>query len=134
MNIAQKVALLFSRRELILNGEFATDVAGWTSVGGTQTWVAGALRRDPGGGAVGSYQDVPTVPGRQYRVVSNWASVSGTGSFGLFLYTSGGFTTAAGSTLVSGTPLFVTATSATTRIYLYSDGTRVVDFFSVSMK
>jgi hypothetical protein len=120
---------------LVVNGTFDVDAANWgTSGAGTQTWVAGALRRDAAGTASGSFQDVPTVPGKTYNITGAFSLVGGAGAVGVFAYTGGGFGSAAGSIAISGGLLKVQATSATTRIYLYTDGTRVADFDNISVK
>lgn len=119
--------------ELIANGRFDADIAGWTNAGGgSQQWVAGKLRAS----FTGAWAEFASVAGRVYEIRADAAVVSGAGSYGVYTYPGGGF-----SPLIDyidapsiGAVLRITATSATTRVYLYSDGTRVVDWDNVSVR
>jgi hypothetical protein len=121
--------------EKVINGDFATDISGWTNtLAGSASWVNGAMRRTASAGN-GCYQDIPVTPGSTYLIKGKVSLVSGTaGTYAIFVYHGASFGTIAGNISTPGGSTIVTATTTVLRVYLYNDGDRVADFDNISVK
>lgn len=129
--------------ELVTNGEFATDISGWTSsdagAGATDAWDAGsggrmALPRIDGSNLARSYQGITTVPGRLYRVaVVLSGSIAGTLRASTTTGLSGNLLTA--TILVGSNSFTFTATGATSYVS-FNSGTNASTMYidSVSVR
>lgn len=115
--------------ELVTNGTFDTNIAGWNpgfSNSGTATWDNGRLRNPQRGSAV--QRGVQTVAGKSYKVSALLES-NGVGNTQIYISNS---TATSGNYLAVSKPviggpkvidLFFTATAATTYVWLYVGGT-----------
>lgn len=73
MHSALKIALLLSRRNLVVNGNFDSDTAGWTLsqtvTASVPSWDAGVLKMNSdGSGFSRADQSIPTIAGRTYTI------------------------------------------------------------------
>lgn len=121
--------------ELVVNGTFDVNTAGWSGQAATLSQVAGALSVEAFSGAGGAYQDVPTVAERWYEITAN--SLSDV-SASLKVYAGGAFTELlydgpAAATARQIRAIFK-ATSASSRVYLRNTGTSTVLYDDISVR
>lgn len=126
--------------ELVTNGDFVSDVSGWSVSGtGSISWDAGKLRLTTTSGSPYFYQSFSTVVGRWYEATIVFDSRVGTGNQALYIGTAAG----SGANL-SGANTFTTpgtyrrwfrASATTTFISVQSASTTTSsDWESVSIK
>ncbi len=65
--------------ELVTNGDFATNLIGWSNKSSTSTWVSGSARIDNSIGNVvsGLFQNVGLVLGKTYKLKATLKLISG---------------------------------------------------------
>jgi hypothetical protein len=106
---------------LVTNGDFASDVSGWTDFeGGVSTWSAGSIVVTNGTAATGnSRQSIATTSGKTYRLSLTCTALSGVATtFARVGSTSGGGEIINAIVLIAGQTYnaYFTATSSTTHI------------------
>lgn len=84
-NGASLAAYVAGQPELVTNGDFATDLTGWSAAASTSpatvVWSAGAAVVDTSGGGTARFRStVPTVAGRLYRISSTGTLAIAVGS------------------------------------------------------
>lgn len=121
--------------ELVANGDFAADVAGWLNNSATIAWLSGAMQVTTSSGAGGAYQDVTVSVGKTYQVSGAWLDtaqaslrVYATDFNGALIFDS---QDTAGPAAKSG--VFV-ATSSKVRIYARNAGTATQRYDSISVR
>ena len=107
--------------ELVTNGDFASNVSGWSVTSeGTITWVAGKMRitnNDAIDPPVYAYQAITTVVGKQY-VVPVDVTTGTIINFALWVGTSAGDFSLGAKSSTTSTTVMVTFTATTTTTYL----------------
>jgi len=124
--------------ELVTNGTFDTDIAGWTARNAVISHSAGKLVVDDtlnAGADSAAYQTVPTVAGKTYVVELDVATTTSSA----FLYVAQNSVLTGNQVLLSAQPVGVysvtfTASTDNMVIFLITGGTGVTEFNSVSVK
>ena len=80
--------------ELVINGDFATNLSGWNNKSSTSTWVSGSARVDNsiGNASSGIFQDIGLVLGKTYTLTATLKllSADSNGNFVVLTSNSGG--------------------------------------------
>lgn len=118
--------------ELVTNGDFSNGTTGWSSSGGSLSVPSGALVvTSAAGGAFDARQSFSTTSGKTYRVTFSYVDGNASGSE-FFLIDNGTGTNIL--TVPVGSPgaysSFFTATSATSRIFLFTNNSSAGQFIS----
>lgn len=122
--------------ELVTNGTFDSDIAGWPTLGagGTVTWSSGKIRVDSTSGNIGAYQDVSGLTiGKTYILTCNVTQIAGS-DYKVVIYTNNTFTTTLKSQKSLTTGILFNATATTQRVYInisVTGSTIEVDNFSL---
>jgi len=95
--------------ELVTNGDFASNITGWSAKDCTIAWDSGKLKADnsSGNASGGAFQNISLVTGKLYKMTATMQLLSGSsnGAFNLFTSAAGGTgqtSVYTGSTLVVG--------------------------------
>lgn len=112
---------------VVTNGTFDTDIAGWTSFGsgGSSAWADGAMRLTvtaAGSGTFGRYRDIPVTSGKTYQFSILGRRVSGNATCRITLYDAVGFSAQIAVNTFTGTeytPFSVQITPTTSSIRVY---------------
>jgi len=128
--------------ELVTNGDFTTDISGWTNYGGA-TWNAGKLRIPGNVPTRVVEQAITTVIGQTYTLSFEYDNITNAAGDGAFIaaYTGANATgTNLGQVGAGGTgvgSLSVSFTATTTSTYLYvsvGDNVDLVEYDNISVK
>ena len=103
--------------EEVTNGDFATDLSGWSNKSSTSTWVSGSARIDNsiGNANSGLYQDIGLVLGKTYTLTATLKLISGD-SNGDFKVFSSEFNGSGQTSLYQGETLIIGGSSVTETI------------------
>ena len=104
-------------REEVVNGDFATDLSGWSNKSSTSTWVSGSARIDNsiGNANSGLFQDIGLILGKTYTLTATLKLISAdsNGNFVVLTSNSGG----GGQTIIyTGNALVIGGASVTETI------------------
>lgn len=141
--VEQPVGLILDRRlgalgaigaNVATNGDFASNVTGWSTNAATLSWVSGAAQVGTAAGSGGAWQDVAVTAGKSYRIEGSWSGGNAT----IRVYNGGGFSPQLSQTTEASSATnfrcVATATSSTIRVYLRNSDTGTITFDGISVR